>query len=150
MDARIVTDDLIEVNVAGRLMLLLTRHGLLDNRCLSIYQRAVGDVVRLRLAQQVGGGCAGIDRILDEQLAMLESALTTRRRTTVVDQDAAVPVPDESKGAVSAQSEAQQKTPHKRKPRDESICLLPLQHVCDIELSYIRACFEFRTSYFEF
>lgn len=70
--------DLIDVNVSGRLMVLLKRHDLLDNRCLQIYQRAVGDVVRRRLPP--GSGAAGIDPLLDEQLRLLDNALLQRAR----------------------------------------------------------------------
>ncbi|MDJ0741251.1 MAG: hypothetical protein QNJ91_16160 [Gammaproteobacteria bacterium] len=68
--------DLIDVNVTGRLMVLLKRHDLLDNRCLQIYQRAVSDAVRRRLSP--GNGLAGIDPLLDEQLQLLDNALLQR------------------------------------------------------------------------
>ncbi|MCB1800740.1 MAG: hypothetical protein KDI82_03535 [Gammaproteobacteria bacterium] len=71
--------DAIEVNVTGRLMLLLTRQHLLDNRSLSLYQCAVSEAVRRRLAD-VGaqGMSADFERLLDEQLALLERALGAR------------------------------------------------------------------------
>lgn len=77
-----MTDDLIEVNVAGRLMLLLSKRGLLDNRRLSIYRRAVSDAVRVRLDQQPGGGSADLKSLLDGQLMMLEMALSARPSDT--------------------------------------------------------------------
>lgn len=81
--------DAIEVNVTGRLMLLLTRLRLLDNRCLSIYKAAVMDVVRHRLDKQ-GDGFAGIERVLDDELALLEIALhgsAARRRDPQAEED---------------------------------------------------------------
>ena len=78
-----MTDDLIGVNVAGRLMLLLAKRGRLDNRRLSIYRRAVSDAVRLRLSQQAGGGSADMESLLDGQLMMLETALSARPSGTV-------------------------------------------------------------------
>lgn len=113
-----MTNDLIEVNVAGRLMLLLTKHGLLDNRCLSIYQRAVGDAVRLQVAQRPGDGGTGIDTILDEQLTLLESALSTRRYSAVVDRDAAPRAPSESTDAGSAVADARQASAPKSSSRE--------------------------------
>lgn len=70
--------DPIDVNVTGRLMLLLSRQGTLDNRCLSIYKNAVCDVVRKRLAIKDGNGFAGIDTILDQELTLLAAALQAR------------------------------------------------------------------------
>ena len=118
MDARPVSDDPIEVNVAGRLMLLLARHGLLDNRCLSIYQCAVSDVVRLRLAQQLGG----MEPLLNEQLTMLDEALATRRRGEGADRDAVPAAPSVGAEAqtdtTSARADDHEQPPAKRTPRE--------------------------------
>jgi len=87
--------DSIDVNVTGRLMLLLSKQGVLDNRCLSIYKNAVCDVVRKRLVTREADGYAGIDRILDEELALLEAPLKLRARERAsAAADAAVESPE--------------------------------------------------------
>lgn len=87
--------DSIDVNVTGRLMLLLTKQGLLDNRCLSIYKSAVCDVVRKHLATDGGDGFAGIDRMLDEQMDLLDVSLQARvRRRDISAGQSPAAVPD--------------------------------------------------------
>ena len=115
-------DDLIEVNVTGRLMLLLTRQGLRDNRCLSIYRRAVSDVVRLHLARRAGEVPAGIESVLDEQLTLLASALARRQRGGAVSRDeasaAAPPGTGAPPEAVSAGPDDPEVPSGKRSPRE--------------------------------
>lgn len=69
--------DLIDVNVSGRLMVLLTRHALLDNRKLAIYRRAVSDAVRAQMAAKALQ-VEVCDRCIDEQLALLAESLHAR------------------------------------------------------------------------
>lgn len=70
--------DPIQVNVTGRLMLLLSSLGLHSARALRIYCDAVGSAVRYRLAQQSGQSFTAVSSILDEELALLETALRER------------------------------------------------------------------------
>lgn len=114
--------DHIEVNVAGRLMLLLTRQCLLDNRSLVLYQSAVTEAVRKRLADAgVRAANGDVEHVLDEQLALLEAALNARSKT-VSAASAAGPVPDEPAIAAAepvkqATAEAQPAVESGEKPR---------------------------------
>ncbi|MCB1925118.1 MAG: hypothetical protein KDJ27_15475 [Gammaproteobacteria bacterium] len=69
--------DTVEVNVAGRLMLLLTKQGLLANRCLSIYRSAVNAAV-LKQLQLTGENYVCVEKLIDRELALLEVALSER------------------------------------------------------------------------
>ena len=70
--------DPIEINVTGRLMLMLTQLGIRDARVLSIFARAVSAVVHRRMAVAAHTGLADMDPILDEQLRLLKRALDRR------------------------------------------------------------------------
>jgi hypothetical protein len=59
-------------------MVLLHRFGIHDARCLSIYRRAVGDVLACVVGADETIDWAALEPVVDEQLAMLEQALVTR------------------------------------------------------------------------
>ena len=71
--------ELIDVNVTGRLMVLLTRHGILDRRSLAIYRRAVSEAVQF-LAESRGAEIKVCDRCIEEQLGFLNEALRAHGR----------------------------------------------------------------------
>lgn len=89
--------DPIEVNVAGRLMLLLTRLGTLDNRSLSIYQSAVCEAVRAHIAAGDRDPASGIEGALEHELALLEAALVQRASPSPPAPQAAITPPAESR-----------------------------------------------------
>lgn len=70
--------DALEMNIAGRLMLMLARLGVRDAHGLAAYQGAVSAAVRRRVADRPPDGAPGTEALLDEQLALLESALRRR------------------------------------------------------------------------
>lgn len=107
--------DPIDANITGRLMLLLTRQGLLDKRCLSIYQRALSAAVRARRAPAGGDSDTGLEALIDAEIALLEHALDRRAgvRTPVMPETTVVepadtppdPTPDNAQEPAEPQHE---------------------------------------------
>ena len=71
-------NDAIEMNVSGRVMLLLSRLGIRDARCLSIYRGAVVAALRSVTGSRPVSSLADIDPLLGAQLELLEDALRAR------------------------------------------------------------------------
>ena len=71
-------DDPLDMNIAGRVMLLLSQQGIKDARRLEIFKCAVGAAVRHRTLHQPGANCGTVEPFLDEQLTLLGAALRQR------------------------------------------------------------------------
>ena len=69
----------LEMNIAGRLMLLLSQLGIKDERSLSVYLDAVCAVVQQRAGTEHEVHHGNLEPFLDEQLGLLVSALQKRR-----------------------------------------------------------------------
>ena len=69
----------LEMNIAGRLMLLLSQLGMKDERSLSIYLDAVCAVVRQRAGTEREVHHGNLEPFLEEQLSLLVGALQKRR-----------------------------------------------------------------------
>jgi hypothetical protein len=72
-------NDPLEMNIAGRVMLLLSQLGMRDARSLSIYLEAIRGVVRHQAANDQPIGLGNLEPFLSEQLEMLVAALRRRR-----------------------------------------------------------------------
>jgi len=72
-------NDPLEMNIAGRVMLLLSQLGMRDARSLSIFLEAVKAVVRHRAANDQPIGLGNLEPFLSEQLEMLVTALRKHR-----------------------------------------------------------------------
>lgn len=73
-------NDALEMNVAGRLMLVLSHLQIKDARRLAIYTSAVSDVVRAQMRKDPAFNCGNMSPFLEQQLASLEDALRARAR----------------------------------------------------------------------
>lgn len=71
-------NDPLEMNIAGRLMLLLSQLGVKDARRLSIYLKAINAVVLQRANTDRAVHLGNLEPFLSEQLQMLVTALQTR------------------------------------------------------------------------
>lgn len=90
-------NDAIEMNVSGRVMLLLSRLGIRDARCLSIYRGAVVCALRNSTRSRAVSSLAEIEPLLSAQLDLLEDALRARHRPSPTQHDSepeAVSEPD--------------------------------------------------------
>lgn len=72
-------NDPLEMNIAGRVMLLLSQLGMRDARGLSIYLDAVRAVVRRQAASDQPISLGNLEPFLSEQLEMLVTALRKNR-----------------------------------------------------------------------
>lgn len=72
-------NDPLQMNIAGRLMLMLSQHGINETRSLSVYLGAIGDVVRQRAATAQPVHLGNLEPFLKEQLEMLQTAMQKRR-----------------------------------------------------------------------
>lgn len=72
-------NDPLQMNIAGRLMLMLSKHGVNQTRSLSVYLGAVGAVVRQREATAHAVRLGNLEPFLNEQLEMLQTAMQKRR-----------------------------------------------------------------------
>jgi hypothetical protein len=72
-------NDPLEMNIAGRVMLLLSQLGIRDTRSLSIYLNAVKAAVRHRAVNDQPISLGHLEPFLSEQLEMLVTALRRRR-----------------------------------------------------------------------
>lgn len=79
-----------EMNVAGRVMLLLTQIGLRDARSLRIYQCAVIAAVRSRVGKDGEPDLVAVEPEVEAQLALLERALLDRAAARIPPAEAAV------------------------------------------------------------
>jgi hypothetical protein len=68
----------LEVTVAGQVMLLLSRHGLRDARCLAIYRQAVLDAVRHCAGEDGGDSLVTCSALVRDQIDLLERAILRR------------------------------------------------------------------------
>lgn len=68
----------LEITVAGQVMLLLSRHGLRDARCLSIYRRAVLDAVRHCAGENGADSLVTCSALVRDQIDLLERAILKR------------------------------------------------------------------------
>jgi hypothetical protein len=68
----------LEVTVAGQVMLLLSRHGLRDARCLAIYRRAVLDAVRHCAGEEGADSLMTCSTVVRDQIDLLERAIQRR------------------------------------------------------------------------
>ena len=71
-------DSPLEVTVAGQVMLLLSRHGLRDARCLAIYRRAVLDAVRHCAGADGADSLVTCSALVRDQIDLLEQAILRR------------------------------------------------------------------------
>lgn len=96
----------LEINLAGRLLLLMHRKGITTPRARGIYQAALSAAVQ-RVLDEFDGDNPGVcERVLEEQIAMLEEALRARGRSSLDTlQPAEHPMGDA--GAVIAQCPSQ-------------------------------------------
>ncbi len=70
--------DPLEINIAGRVMMLLTRLGMSNTRCLDVYTKAVSAVVHQRMKADDSVNFGNVGPLIAEQLGMLEAALKAR------------------------------------------------------------------------
>ena len=70
--------DAFEMNVSAHVMLLLSRHGIKDARCLAIYRDAVVAAVRRQAAVEAHADLALVEPVLREQIDLLDAALYRR------------------------------------------------------------------------
>ncbi len=68
----------LEVTVAGQVMLLLSRHGLRDARCLAIYRRAVLDAVHHCAGADGADSLVACSALVRDQIDLLERAILRR------------------------------------------------------------------------
>lgn len=80
-------NDAIEMNVSGRVMLLLSRLGIRDARCLSIYRDAVVSALRNSTSSRAVSSLAEIEPLLSAQLDLLEDALRARYLPSLTQHD---------------------------------------------------------------
>lgn len=115
--------DPIEADIAGRLMLLLTKRGILDNRCLSIYQSSVDDAVRARMTNRCAREPAVFDAAVEKELAMLEASLAHRGRVEAREVIAAEPddITDDKQGEQDPDPHAEEPSPRRRRLSSGSV-----------------------------
>lgn len=92
-------NDAIEMNVSARVMLLLSRLGIRDARCLSIYRGAVVSALRSSTLSRPMSSLADVEPLLSAQLDLLEDALRARLRRSLTPHDSgpeAVSEPDKA------------------------------------------------------
>jgi hypothetical protein len=77
----------VDVNVAGRVMLLLTKLCIRDARCLRIYRSAVGEVMRHEVGDSTEPDWRALEPLVQEQLDLLEQALRARLQRVVEEQE---------------------------------------------------------------
>ncbi|WP_125931953.1 hypothetical protein [Thiosocius teredinicola] len=73
--------DPLEINIAGRVMMLLTRLGMSNTRCLDVCTKAVSAVVHQRMRTDANVNFGNVGPLIAEQLGMLEAALKARSGT---------------------------------------------------------------------
>lgn len=86
----------LEVTVAGQVMLLLSRHGLRDARCLAIYRRAVLDAVRHCAGEDGADSLVTCSALVRDQIDLLERAILRRLGDQI---ELYVPPPEEAVAA---------------------------------------------------
>jgi hypothetical protein len=70
-----MVDDCMEMNIAGQVMLLLTRLGIRDAKSLRVCRQAVVDAVRRLVAEQGPQGPDALQAMIRQQLELLELSL---------------------------------------------------------------------------
>lgn len=72
-----MVDDCMEMNIAGQVMLLLTRLGIRDAQSLRVYRQAVLDAVRRQVSEQEVQQPDAMQALIRHQLDLLEASLQT-------------------------------------------------------------------------
>jgi len=70
-----MVDDCMEMNIAGQVMLLLTRLGIRDAQSLRVYRQAVVDAVSRQVMDQGALGPDALQNVVRQQLDLLEASL---------------------------------------------------------------------------
>jgi len=96
-------NDTLQMNIAGRLMLVLTQLNMKDSRSLSIYLSAICAVVEHHAGRDRAVTLANLDAFMDEQTEMLVTALRKHRGF--------LNVPDLGRGAAAAADEDEPEDP---------------------------------------
>lgn len=84
--------DPLEINIAGRVMMLLTRLGCSKTHCLDVYTKAVSAVIKQRMKSDASINFGNVGPLIAEQLTLLETALSNRS-TACSEEPEVVPEP---------------------------------------------------------
>ncbi len=88
-----IARDALQLNIAGRVMLVMTRCGVTDMQRMPAFVSAVSDAVLRQLADRPD---QSIERLIDDQLVLLEQAIRRRSLAQATESDSKSTVPSMS------------------------------------------------------